>query len=173
MNVICQAMDSTACSQCQKPKATFQCQSCQTPLCKKCAQFIDQDDFSFLGRMPEGLSSGAYCGPCYSAKVQAAVDSYSRTMAQAEEITVFEKDQGKETRLFSRLEKPVRIENCADRAETVLRLAFLAALQGFNGLIDVDVTYAKVHTGGSHQKHSWHGTGIPLNLDASKLGKRK
>ena len=167
-------MEKTECSECQKRSVGFFCVGCQTPaisknVCKNCANFVGREDFAFLPDIPVGLVEGAYCSHCYRDMVQPELDRYTDLMERAKRMTVFEKDQGKETRFYSRLEKPIVIENCADRHEALLRLAFLAARMDFNAIIDVAITSEKVKTGGSYQKLKWRGHGVPVQLDLSKL----
>ena len=65
---------------------------------------------------------------------------------------------------MSRNEKPLHVKNCSDKNETLLRLAFLAALSNFNTLLDVDITHKKVRDE-VYQKTMWFGTGVPLKLN--------
>jgi hypothetical protein len=89
-------------------------------------------------------------------------------MEAAKEILVYEKSQGKETRLIKRIAKPVSVDHCADRNETILRLAFQAALAGYNGIIDVDLKSEKVRDG-SYQTTRWSGTGVPTNIESRRI----
>lgn len=85
-------------------------------------------------------------------------------MAEAKNVMVYHKGLGEETRLMSRVEKPLAIEGCADKAEATLRLAFLAAKAGFNAMVDVDVAPRKIRNAG-FQTTKWHASGVPLTLD--------
>lgn len=105
---------------------------------------------------------GVYCQACFQAKVASEAEAYERTMELARDIDVYFKDQGKETRLIRRDADPFIIKECHDRDELILRLAFLTALNGFNTLIDVDVTGRKVRDG-SFQKTIYSGLGVPAN----------
>jgi hypothetical protein len=89
-------------------------------------------------------------------------------MEKARNILVFMKKQGKETRLIRRLEDPVRVLNCPDHDQTLMRLAFFAAQKNYNAIIDVDLVCEKVRTG-SYQTLKWSGTGIPAHVDDDKL----
>lgn len=85
---------------------------------------------------------------------------------------VFMKAQFKETRFIKRLEEPVKVAECADYDETLLRLAFQAAQLNYNGVIDVDITSKKVRTG-NYQTSVFSGTAIPANVREDKLIKDK
>ena len=164
-------MEKPNCCTCQKPKATLTCGICKDSVCKYCAQFLDDTSFSFLAEIPQDLAAGTYCIPCFDAKVAPELEAYNDTMKKAKNIHVFEKDQGKETRFFKRLEEPFKVENCADRDETLLRLAFFTVRAGFNTLIDVDVVSKKVRNG-SYQTTMWTGSGIPTHVDEARLNRK-
>lgn len=140
----------------------MQCGSCEGDLCKACALILEDGQFSYLAKVPEILSHAIYCGPCYDTHVAPELEIYNNLLERAKDVTVFFKTQGKETRLMKRSEKAFRVENCPDRDETLMRLAFLAAQGNFNTLIDVDLTSEKVRVGG-YQNLKWQGTGIPTN----------
>ena len=78
------------------------------------------------------------------------------------------KNQGKETRLISRKEKPYSVKDCADYNEAILRLAFFAVEAGFNSLLDVDLTSKKIIVAG-YQSTVWSGTAVPANVADKKL----
>jgi len=162
-------MNSSTCS-CGKLKPSLECGLCKTAICKSCANFIESDQFSFLPQVPAELSHSTYCGACFSEKVAPELESYSLLMEKAREITVFEKSQGKETRLLKRTEKPLRVEGCADHDETVLRLAFFAAQKNFNAIIDVNVKAEKVRNQ-SYQTTVFSGTAVPTDLQTHRLVK--
>jgi hypothetical protein len=161
-------METTVCSECLKPKAALACGICNTVLCKKCANFIDEDRFSFLPTIPIELSHGTYCGSCFAEKVTPELSSYDATIERAKDVFVFFKNQGKETRLVKRADKSYRIENCSDRDETILRLAFYAVIEGFNAVVDIDVIYEKSRAG-SFKIAKWSGTGTPALIDPNKI----
>lgn len=165
-------MEKSQCCTCQKPKATLECGICKESVCKNCAHFLDVDSFSFLTKVPEALVHGTYCHPCFEANVASEVAAYNEMMEQAKNIHFFEKDQGKETRFFSRKEKPLIIENCPDREETLLRLAFTTAQMGYNCLLDVDVSSKKVRNG-TYQTLTWSGYGVPTTVGEQRLARKE
>lgn len=167
-------MKDAVCSVCRAPKARLKCGLCEaahqveTHLCKTCAHLINQDAFALMPEIPAGLAHSVYCPTCYSTSVAEPHRQYLEILERAKNVNVFEKDQKKETRFFSRKQKPVRVEACADREETLLRLAFMAAQGGFNGIIDVDIVPKKVRNG-SRQTTSWSGSGIPCSFEERRL----
>lgn len=120
--------------------------------------------------MPPELTHEVYCAGCADTTVLPALAIYDADMERAREMLVFVKSQGKETRLIRRQEKPVRVDACADREETVLRLAFFAAKLGYNAIIDVDVVSKKVRNH-AYQTLVWSGSGTPANVNDRSLPK--
>lgn len=162
-------MENTCCV-CQKPKATLVCGICKSAVCKYCAQFTQEDSFSFLAKVPEDLTHGTYCGPCFDDKVAPELAKYDDIMDRAKNVAVFFKDQGKETRLIKRGNEVFRVKDCPDRDETLMRLAFFAAQKDFNSLIDVDLVSEKIRNG-TYQTQKWSGTAVPANLSDRKIGR--
>jgi len=90
----------------------------------------------------------------------------------AKNVNVFFASQSKESRFVRRIEKPIKVENCQDREEAVMRLAFLAIEANKNSIVDVDLVSMKVHKGGTWQSSLWSGRAIPADIDEAHL-KRK
>ena len=162
-------MENTCCS-CLKPKAKLTCQLCESAVCKNCAQFLEEGQFSFLAQVPAELNHILYCQNCYEQTVAGPLADYQAMLEKAKEILVYESHQGKETRLLKRIEKPVHVKDCPDREEALLRLAFFALQAGYNAIIDVDLKSAKVRTG-SYQTHMWSGSGIPAQVTENRIVK--
>ncbi len=89
-------------------------------------------------------------------------------MAQAQEVMIFFVTQRRELPVLKKATKPAKVENCRDRDETILRLAFQAAEKSFNSVIEVDVTSQKVRNAG-FQTSAWRGTGVPADIDLGKV----
>lgn len=83
-------------------------------------------------------------------------------MELAKQIIVFDKSQGKESRLYKRHEKPIKVVDCPDREETVLRLAFMAVQAKYNAIIDLELRHRIVRNG-SYKSTVWTGTAIPTH----------
>lgn len=166
------AMSNPSCCSCFKPKANLICGICQDTICKKCTQFVAENSFSFLKKIPKDLTPTAFCETCYTQKVLPELNKYNEMMEQAKNILVFMKAQFKETRFVKRLEDPITIAECADYDEIILRLAFKAVELNFNGIIDVDITAKKVRTG-NYQTSVFSATAIPANILEDRLIKDK
>lgn len=159
---------STICETCRKPKASHQCGLCQTSICKSCGHFVGEESFSFLKKIPSELSHTVYCNPCFNDKVSEPLSAYKTTMELAHEVIVFSKDETKKTGHIKRKEEPYRVEDCEDEDETVMRLAFFAAQDGFNCLLDVNITHRKIIVG-SHKKTVFGGTAIPVTIEHKRI----
>lgn len=163
-------MDSQTCVTCLKPKATHQCGHCLSAVCKKCAQFADSDYFSFLREIPPALRYEVYCQTCFDNVVSPEKEAYDKIMESARNIYVFFRGQGKEVRqlFIKRPEIVYEVQGCADYDETILRMAFYAAQDDFNVLVDVEVASEKKYDG-SYQTLKWHGKSVPSFADPEKL----
>ena len=159
---------SSSCVTCLKTKANLTCGLCAGSLCKKCAEFLAEETFSFLKTVPAELAHSTYCGNCFGEHVAPAQLQYDETMEAARNVMIFMKSQAKETRLIKRKEPEVKVTDCADHDETIMRLAFYAAQLKFNALIDVLITPKKV-VDGHYQTTVYTGSGIPAQVHESKL----
>lgn len=161
-------MKNQNCTTCQTPKTTLQCGLCHESLCKACAQFLEEETFSFLTKIPAEAAHSCYCGNCYTEKVVPLLESYQQMMEKAKNVAVYNKHQGKETRLVKRLERPIQVLNCPDHNEAVLRLAFLAAQMNYDAIVDVELKSEKIKNG-SYQTTRWSGTAIPAVAPAERI----
>lgn len=156
-------METQTCVTCQQPKANLECVSCAGSVCKKCAEFLNQGSFVLSSEAPP-VAVGTYCGSCFDTNVAPELEAYNDAATRARDINIYFKGQSKESRVIRRKEKPIKIDNCPDREEAILRLAFLAAKANYNVLLDVDVYAQKVKIDG-YQTSNWKGIGIPANVD--------
>lgn len=146
------------CISCHEPKATLTCGLCEKPVCKKCAVTLAKDAFYFV--RPKPFEAKHYCGGCFDERVAGPLSEYEGTFRRAKQVLVFLKSKSEETRLMSRSEKPIKVEDCSDEPEVFLRLAYIVAEKGLNAIIDVATKAQKVRNAG-YQTTRWSGTGIP------------
>ena len=156
------------CVSCRKPKASKKCGLCEGDVCKSCLQFIEPTTFSFLPELPPELSHTHYCSGCYGSTVEPALVSYGETMELAKTVFVFFTTQKRRPTTLKRGLEQVRVVACADRDETILRMAFLAAREGHNAIVETEVDCKKLRNEG-YQKSEWRGVAFPATVDASKL----
>jgi hypothetical protein len=160
--------ESSVCTACESTKVTAQCGVCESDLCRKCAKFLETGTFTFLAQPAPELTQTWYCDGCYGAHVEPALDAYRETLAKAEGVFVFFTTHKRVPPLLNRAKNPIKVDVCADRDETILRIAFRAVEQGFNALVETEVSSAKVRDEG-YQKMTWRGSGIPAQVDAERL----
>jgi len=163
-------MPEQICEYCQRKNAHNQCGLCATVLCKRCTHFVEQERFALLPSIPLELSHGSYCGRCLDQTVSPQIVKYDELVARARNVAVYEKKQGKETRLLKRLELPVTVTHCSDYEEAILRLAVQAAQAGYNGLVDLELKAKKLRNAG-YQKKVWSGSAVPVHIDPAKIPK--
>lgn len=158
------------CQICSKTKAPLECSLCHSSICKSCAVFLEENDFRLLTKNPLGTDAKCFCHICYQNTVIPQLNAYEDLLNRAKEIHVFMKDQGKETRLIPRKEKPVHVENCEDHNETILRLAIFAAEKNMNALVDVEVSGKKVKDG-SYTTTIYSGKAVPAEFNDKRVVK--
>lgn len=161
-------MSTNVCGTCSKTKAQLECGICNDLICKKCAHILDESTFFYYDHRPDILKHNVYCEVCFNQNVAEAIDQYNSNLEEAKNIMVFTKSQTKETRLISRKEPALKINDCEDKDVALLKLAYMAVEKKFNSLIDVDVVGEKVRDG-SYQTTRWHISGIPANVSDKKL----
>lgn len=147
------------------------CQHCALEVQKRDRQFVDEETFAFLDELPPGVAPGIYCPTCFETEVRPALAAYEETLAAAKNVNMFYLTQSKESRFVRRTEAPIQVQDCTDKDEAVLRLAFLAVRMGKNALLDVDLRSHKV-LDGRYQTSIWSGRAIPANIDEAQLQRR-
>jgi uncharacterized protein YbjQ (UPF0145 family) len=100
--------------------------------------------------------------------VEPAREDYEQKMAEAKGVYIFFTTQKRPLPILSKESEQIRIDNCEDRDETILRLAFQAVEAGCNAVVETDVISVKVRNAG-WQKSAWKGSGFAAMVDAAKL----
>ncbi len=159
------------CETCRSDDVTDACKLCENPICDDCILAPPLHTFSLLETIPEPLSHVVYCRFCYDEKVEPEVVRYAENLEKANESFIFFKTQRKEIPLIKKSKEIMRVVDCDDRDETILRMAFIAAEKGFNAVIDVEVQHQKIRNH-QHHTHRWSGTGSPAMIDENKLDRQ-
>ncbi|MBL7685891.1 MAG: hypothetical protein JNK65_07665, partial [Deltaproteobacteria bacterium] len=73
--------------------------------------------------------------------------------------------------LVNQSKQPVTVVDCPDYDDALLHLAFGAAKQSFNALIEVQLVSKKMNTQG-YQNLLWSGKGLPANIRGEVIEKR-
>ena len=97
-------------------------------------------------------------------KISPHLEHYRLLLDKAKEVIVFNKSQGKETRFVKRDELPIRVDDCPDYEEIILRMAMMAVQVGCNAIIDVQISSKKIKNG-SYSTKMWSGTALPAHVD--------
>ena len=163
-------MSKITCSCCFKPKANLHCALCNNDICKYCAQFIDENGFSFLRKIPADLQHTTYCPNCFDDKVAAAFNDYNETVEKSKEIYVFYKKEGKATRLLKRKEEPYKVDGCRDREEALMKMSFWAVKDECNALLDVELQNHKKIVD-TYVTITWSGYAVPIFVTEDDLRK--
>lgn len=156
------------CKICRGPKAKYECGLCHEHSCKKCTQFLGEDSFHLLKKIPDTLKHPTYCLNCFDEHVAATYNEYNETMEKAKDIIIYSKDQSKLTRFLKRKEEPIHVENCEDEQEALIHMSFYAVQGNFNALIDVEIKTKKIIVG-SHKKTIYSGTAVPITIDPNEI----
>jgi len=156
------------CLTCHKPKANLSCALCNEAICKYCAQFIDENGFSFLRKIPEDLKHTTYCTNCFDTKISEAYNDYNDKLEKAKEVIIFYKAEGKATRLLRRKEDAYKVENCVDKDEAIMKMSFWAVEDGFNTLLDIELKSNKTMLD-TYVTITWSGSAVPYLADKDDL----
>jgi hypothetical protein len=152
------------CAACRKPGPESVCGLCQAELCRKCRIFLGEGSFALEpGEIPGELGHTYYCGPCHDEHVAPFKEKYEATVESAKDINVFYRESKSTVRILRKADQSVSVSESPDRDETIFRLAMYAARQGFNSIVDVEVTSKKVRNAG-WQKTAWSGRGTPAEV---------
>ena len=156
------------CKTCRKTKAPYSCGLCEESICKSCTQFLGEDHFSFLRKIPQELTHTTYCYNCFDDKVAAPLADYNETLEKAKDIFVFTKEQSKLTRLLKRVEPPYHVDLCDDKEEALMKMSFYAVQDKFNALVDVTYKSKKIIVG-SHKKAIWEASGVGMKVNPNEI----
>lgn len=158
-------MSTTACTICNNPKANVSCRECDSAVCKSCIEFVGDDVFEFDEYTEENSPVGHYCSTCYTTEIVPRLEVYNEIVERAKEVSVFSTEKGKESRLIKRTDVHLKIDECADKEDLIMKLAYMAAKAGYNSIVDMDLVYTKVRDG-SFKLANWSGTATAANLNS-------
>lgn len=160
------------CSSCRKRTGLYTCVLCEEALCKPCSETLSDSLFNELEKIPEEQAGGRFCGACFDREMAPRIETYAAVMEEAKQVFIFFKTQRKHIPLIRKSKIKVTVEKCLDRDETILRLAYFAAKDGFNAVIDVEVDCKKIRMEGSSKSALWHGSGFPALVDGAKVDRQ-
>jgi hypothetical protein len=155
---------SKICSICAKPNPTGTCGVCHDLVCKSCVEILPEESFLFAPDLTENYIHKTYCSVCFDQNVAPILKLYNETLTRAHDVIVFYKTQNKETRTVRRQHEPITITDRPDRDLVLLELAFWAAKENYNALVDVEINSKKVGKAG-YFRSAWSGSGVPVKID--------
>jgi hypothetical protein len=156
------------CCSCRTPKVTASCESCHDPLCKSCIIALEEGSFQFLPKTPEILTKSRFCRFCYDSSIAPELARYLETLEKAKEVVFLTSSYRGPLPMLKKAKYEVHHSGSPDRDELILRLAFLAAHDGFNALVQGEIISKKVRNHG-YQRSEWEGRAIPASMDIDKL----
>jgi hypothetical protein len=162
------ASDTAICVSCRRTHPNRKCGLCEAAVCKSCVQELSPESFKLLPTIPDELSHIYYCQGCYDQQIAPKLDAYTENLENAKQVFVFFTTQRAHIPLQSKSKETFRVTNIPDRDEAILRLAFLAAQQKCNAIVDVEAIGEKVRDG-AYQTMKWRAHGHPALIDASKM----
>jgi hypothetical protein len=165
------SQETSECVSCRKPQAKHECGLCGDAVCRSCEIFLDETTFSLRSDVPEELKHTYYCAPCHQAQVEPELERYQETLALAREVYVFYGVSKHPLPILKKAKAEIKVPQCVDRDETILRLAFMAVEAGYNCLVEAEIASEKVRDHG-YQKSAWKGRAIPAELDVERLERR-
>jgi hypothetical protein len=171
--------DNEKCYYCDSTKGVCDCGLCQKTICKKHREHVPEGTFSFFTVVADVLTKENYCHECYEAHVLPEKVRYDDLMFKAHEAYYLSRAYRGNVRIMKKHIKRVEVNDCDDRREMILRMAFMAAELGYNAVIDAVLESNKVRIGatknvpgkGTYQTHSWKGSALPALIDGEHLEK--
>lgn len=156
------------CCFCRLPRAEMDCEVCKEPVCRSCVQRLSEDSFNMLSKKPAILSHDKYCPRCHDEHIEPARASYDETLERAKQVHFWPRTYRGHIPVIAKGRAELVVEGGNDRDEVLLKLGFMAAELGYNGLIKGELVSRKWRDEG-YQKMQWTGRGFPVTVDEGKL----
>jgi len=134
--------------------------------------FLDPDQFALQKKLPEVLTHTRYCQICFDIHVAPARENYNEILERAKNVSVITTSYKGHVPVLKKSRVNVAFENCNDREDLIMKLAFQAAAEGFNALIQCDLVREKLRNYG-YQKSTWKGGGTPATVDQQMLARNE
>ena len=129
---------------------------------------MESEAFTYMSKVPADLAHARYCPRCYDAKIAQAVIDYEAMVEKAKDVYFLTKAYPGYVRVLRKHTKRVVVEDCADRRDTIVRMAFFAAELGFNAIIEAEVESFKTRSHG-YLSSRWKGSAMPAQIDGEQL----
>ncbi len=162
-------MSQEVCNSCSGTKNVQTCVYCKKQVCKKCYEFVSEEEFSMYPKIPKSLVFGPVCTDCIIDKIQPERQIYEELCDKAKEVYFLTKNYRGNVRILARHTKRVAVEDVPDRREAILRMAFMAAQLNFNAIIEAEIKDKKTRTSDGYQSTLWSGSAMPAKVDGEHL----
>lgn len=159
----------TECLSCRKRPGVYACVECEDAVCKSCSESLTDSNFITLESIPSATAEGHFCGQCFDREMAPKIEAYREVLAKAEEVFIFFKTQRNHVPLIKKSKILLSVLDGRDRDQTILHLAYYAAKDDHNAVVDCEVVGKKVNSGGSNKTGVWTGTGFGAVVDAGKI----
>ena len=117
---------------------------------------------------PETLQHVNYCPRCHDEVVAPALAKYNETLARAKNVNYWPRAYRGHIPILKKAREEISVASGRDRDDILLKMGFIAAEMGFNGLVRGELVSRKVRDEG-YQKMEWSGRATPCNVDEEKL----
>jgi uncharacterized protein YbjQ (UPF0145 family) len=121
-----------------------------------------------MSKIPDVLRQGNVCPACFDQQVRPHQLRMEELLEKAKDVYFLTKAYPGYVRVIQKHTKRVSIDDCDDRRETIVRLAFFAAELGCNAIIEAEVDSKKVSMG-KYQSSRWFGSAMPAKIDGEQL----
>ncbi len=157
-----------SCDLCKTPKTIRTCEECGKEICKQCVRYSEREAFRFLPNPSPVLQNQIFCYDCFTDKVEPEIEKYQRTLAAAKEVIYLTKNYKGIIPTLRKAKFPVQVHKHVDRRDAIMHMAFLAAHEDYNAIIQAD-TVQKQLRNEAYQTSEWSGSGLPVVIDIKKF----
>lgn len=131
-------------------------------------ELAPEEAFFYAPNPAPELLHPRYCFQCFDSVVRPALDEYEAKLAVAKEVFSVPKAYRGQLPLIDEAKEDIRVDDCKDPAEAVLKLGFLAADRGFNAIIRTRTLQKKLRNH-AYQTSRWSAEARPANLNGDRL----
>ncbi len=158
-----------ACIICGVEKIIKKCDLCHEEVCKKHIEKLDGSEYPFGSKKNQNIFSKVnFCSECFDTQVKPELDEYEATLEKAKQVAIWsDKFKGRVKTNKKSLDKIV-LKDFKDKKILTLAMGFIAAEQGFNGIIEFEVSSRKIREN-EYQSTRYDGSGRPVDVDAEWL----
>jgi hypothetical protein len=129
---------------------------------------VSDEAFRLLDVRPAELGHAQYCPRCHESVVEPALQRYDEQLSRARNVGYWARTYRGHVPVLKKGQRSIEVAGFRDRDEALLKMAFLAVEQGFNGLVHGELISRKERNHG-YQKMLWSGRATPARIDEEAL----